>query len=330
VRRQAAATQAVEHMKAQLGKLESIPLREAWENEASQFTPWLAQAENIALLADALGIELEVTGQEQSVGSFSADILCKDTATGQLVLIENQLERTDHTHLGQILTYAAGLSANTVIWIAGTFREEHRAAIDWLNENTVDAVQFFGVEVELWRIGDSPYAPKFNVVSKPNDWTKTVYAAAHNIGSSPVSETKLQQQRYWAALGDFIEQSASGIRPQKPLPQHWTNFSIGRSGMHIAATVNSVDQRIGVELYLSNAAAKEQFKRLEDHKKEVEKAISEPLDWQELPGKKSARIALYKQDVDPTDEQNWPIQHEWLADKITKFSAAFRPLVKNL
>lgn len=317
-------------MTTQLGRLESIPLREAWEHEASQFTPWLAQPDNIALLSEALGIELEVTAQEQSVGAFSADILCKDAANGQTVLIENQLERTDHTHLGQIITYAAGLGANTVIWISAKFREEHRAAIDWLNENTADALQFFGVEVELWQIGNSPFAPKFNVVSKPNDWTKTVHAAAHSLSVAPLSETKLQQQKYWATLGDLIERDYRNIRPQKPLPQHWTNFSIGRSGMHLAATVNSVGQRIGVELYLRDTDAKEQFKQLAQHKVQVESELNEQLEWQDLPGKKAARIALYKQDVDPTDEKDWNSQHEWLAEKLSKFNAVFRPLVKTL
>ncbi len=317
-------------MKRQLGKLESISLREAWESESSQFTPWLALPENISLLSEALAIELEVTGQEQSVGAFSADILCKDTGTGQTVLIENQLERTDHTHLGQIITYAAGLNANTVVWISASLREEHRAAIDWLNENTIESLQFFGVEVELWRIGDSPYAPKFNVVSKPNDWSKTVSAAAHNLAVSPLSETKLQQQKYWAALGEFIGRNNLNIRPQKPLPQHWTNFSIGRSGMNLAATVNSIEQRIGLELYLSNSDSKEQFKQLELNKAEVEKNINAKLEWQELPGRKAARIALYKQDVDPTDEKDWVNQHEWLAEQLVKFNAVFRPLVKEL
>lgn len=317
-------------MKIQLGKLESIPLREAWENEASQFTPWLAQPENIELLSEALGIELEVTGREQSVGSFSADVLCKDAATGQTVLIENQLERTDHTHLGQIITYAAGLNANTVVWISASLREEHRAAIDWLNENTVETPQFFGVEVELWRIGDSPYAPKFNVVSKPNDWSKTVYAAAHSLAGATLSETKLQQQRYWAALGEFIERNNKGIRPQKPLPQHWTNFSIGRSGMHLAATVNSVEERISVQLYLWSDQAKEQFRQLEQSKPQIEAAIGEKLEWEELPGRKAARIALYRQNIDPGNEDDWASQHEWLASKIATFNQVFRPLVKGM
>lgn len=153
-------------MSPTLGRLERIDLRNAWLSESSSFTPWLAESANMKLLGDAIGIELEVEAQEKDVGPFRADILCKDTATGHWVLIENQLERTDHTHLGQLMTYAAGLDAVTIVWLAQRFTEEHRAALDWLNRVTDERINFFGLEIELWRIGDSPMAPKFNVVSK--------------------------------------------------------------------------------------------------------------------------------------------------------------------
>ena len=163
-----------------MGRLERVDLREAWGTEDGDFTPWLAREENIALLGDAIGIDLEVEAQEKQVGPFRADnILCLDTATTDKhwVLIENQLYRTDHTHLGQLMTYAAGLDAVSIVWIARQFilrkTDEHRAALDWLNEITDEEIRFFGIEVELWRIGDSPPAPKFNIVSKPNDWTKS-------------------------------------------------------------------------------------------------------------------------------------------------------------
>lgn len=145
-----------------MGRLERVDLREAWETEDGDFTPWLAQEENIALLGDAIGIDLEVEAQEKQVGPFRADILCLDTATTDKhwVLIENQLYRTDHTHLGQLMTYAAGLDAVTIVWIAGQFAEEHRVALDWLNEITEEEIRFFGIEVELWRIGNSPPAPQ--------------------------------------------------------------------------------------------------------------------------------------------------------------------------
>ncbi|MBL8848734.1 MAG: hypothetical protein JNG89_03580, partial [Planctomycetaceae bacterium] len=141
-----------------LAELQRVELREAWTNEATDFTPWLALETNIRLLSEAIGIDLEVEAQEKSVGPFSADILCKDRATSNWVLIENQLEKTDHTHLGQLMTYAAGLKAVTIVWIASRIRDEHRAALDWLNEITDGAFNFFGLEVELWRIADSPPA----------------------------------------------------------------------------------------------------------------------------------------------------------------------------
>src|SRR6476646_8369797 len=148
-----------------LGRLERVDLREVWPTEDGDFTPWLARPENIELLGDAIGLDLEVEAQEKEVGPFRADILCKDTATNAWVLIENQLERTDHSHLGQLLTYAAGLRAVTIVWIATRFTDEHRAAIDWLNEVTAEELNFFALEIEAWRIGNSAAAPKFNVIS---------------------------------------------------------------------------------------------------------------------------------------------------------------------
>ena len=167
----------------ELSRLKRVDLRAAWPDEAAHFTPWLAQQENLELLGETLGMPLELEATERSVGPFAADILCKDPVSERWVLIENQLEQTDHTHLGQIITYAAGLNAVTVIWIARKFVEEHRAALDWLNEITAEGTDFFGVEVELWRIGDSPQvAPKFNIVSKPNAWSKQVSKAARGSG----------------------------------------------------------------------------------------------------------------------------------------------------
>lgn len=162
-----------------LSRLQRVDLREAWKSEPADFTPWLARPENLQLLGESLGIQLELDSTEKSVGPFAADILCRDPVSEQWVLIENQLEQTDHTHLGQIITYSAGLNAVTSIWIAAQVVEQHRAALDWLNEITAEGTNFFGVEVELWRIGESPeMAPKFNIVSKPNAWSKQIPKAA--------------------------------------------------------------------------------------------------------------------------------------------------------
>ena len=158
-------------MKPKLSKIEKVDLREVWETEDKHFTPWLAEDENISQLGEAIGIDLEVESQEKNVGPFRADILARDTSANHYVLIENQLEVTDHKHLGQIMTYAAGLDAFTIIWIAKQFTEEHRAAIDWLNRITDDKINFFGIEIEVLQIGNSEKAPQFKVIAKPNDWT---------------------------------------------------------------------------------------------------------------------------------------------------------------
>jgi hypothetical protein len=242
-----------------LGRLEKVDLRHVWVNEAGDFTPWLAQEENIALLGDTIGIDLEVEAQEKNVGPFRADILYKDTANDHWVLIENQLERTDHSHLGQLITYAAGLSAVTIVWVAQRFTEEHRAALDWLNEMTGEDITFFGLEVELWRIGDSAVAPKFNIVSSPNDWTKSVSGAAGKFTAGELSETRLLQREYWTAFRQLMEERGSVVRPTKAHPQGWQDFSIGRTGFWLQTFVNTQDYRIGVILVLGGSDAKPHF-----------------------------------------------------------------------
>jgi hypothetical protein len=227
----------------ELGRLAAVDLRQVFTDEAKDFTPWLAEQENLQLLGDTIGLSLQCEAVEKEVGPYRADILCRDTATDNGVLIENQIEKTDHMHLGQLLTYAAGLEAVTIVWIAQQFTDDHRAALDWLNEHTDERINFFGLEIELWRIRESPIAPKFNVVSQPNDWSRTVRAAA--------TETPLQvtQLRFWSAFRDYMDKN-SQIRCQKPSPQVWMNHSIGRSGVHltsIISTWNSVTNSYGPE-----------------------------------------------------------------------------------
>src|SRR4029077_1332791 len=178
--------------------------------------------ENLAILADTLGLELELEAQERPVGPFRADILCKDVATDRWVLIENQLERTDHSHLGQLLTYASGLEAVTIVWIAARFTEEHRSTLDWLNKITDESFRFFGLEVELWRIGTSAAAPKFNLVSKPNEWSHSVAQAARAIDEAELSETRVMQRAYWAAFDKILAASRGPVTGgKKPQPQSW-------------------------------------------------------------------------------------------------------------
>jgi hypothetical protein len=260
------------------GNLERVDLRKAWANEAAQFTPWVA--ENLALLGDAVGLSLELDRTEKPVGSFSADILCRDTLTSRPVLIENQIERTDHTHLGQTITYAAGIAASTVVWVAAQFREEHRAALDWLNEHTDEDLAFFGLEIEVWRIGDSAMAPKFNVVCKPNDWARQVHAAA--TGPAALTSTQSAQIEFWTEFVELARQRQSPVRSGTPGPYNWVGHPVGRSGVSLNSvwsTYNSVTKSLGGEiredLVLSTASAKNNYARLLERRDEVEPALRE-------------------------------------------------------
>lgn len=314
-------------MKTLLGKLERIPLRKAWAHEAGEFTPWLAQADNLTLLAESLGLsELELVGTEHPVGDFKVDILCTDD--GGKVIIENQLEKTNHTHLGQILTYAAGVGARKVIWLAEAFRTEHVAALEFLNQHTTDELDFFAVEIELWRIGDSPMAPSFNVVVKPNDWAKTGQQNAK--AAATTTPTKQRQLKFWTGWQAWLQAKGSTLRTQKPLPQHWTNIALGRSGTFLSATVNSRESRVGMEVYIDHDNSKSMFKQLQAHQVEIDAALGTQLEWMELPDGHACRILQVRTDSPLESEDQWPAYYAWLEQAALRMSEVFRPLVKEL
>ena len=317
-------------MSKELSRLQPVELRDIWPNEAADFTPWLAEEENLNLLAETLGLELELEAQERDVGDFRADILCLNTEDNSRVLIENQLERTDHSHLGQILTYAAGLDIRTVIWIAKEFREEHRAALDRLNEITDEHFQYFGIEIKVWQIGDSARAPQFDIVSTPNDWSRTISRDTQRATSKDLSETRLQLERFWTVLRDYMVQKNSPVKCPKPGPWRFLIFSVGRTGFSIEPRVATTKKAIGISLYVSGKDAIVHFHLLKEQQMEVEKEFEEALEWEELPGRKSSRISLRKDDTDPTDESDWANQHEWFASKLELFDKVFRPRIKAL
>jgi Domain of unknown function (DUF4268) len=314
----------------QLGRLESEDPRRTWPSEAAHFTPWLARPENLELLGKTLGIDLELEAQEKTVGPFRADILCKDVGGGHWVLIENQLERTDHNHLGQLLTYAAGLQAVTVVWIAAKFTNEHRATLDWLNKITDSSFRFFGLEIELWRIGTSPAAPRCNVVSNPNDWSQSVKKAAEAIDDADLSETKMLQRDYWEALNSVLNSKGGPVLGnKKPQPQSWMAYPVGKAGVHLGAAMAIYRRRIRVELYISGPNAKAYFGLLEKQKKTIEQELG-PLDWEELPAGQDSRISVSLDDADPKNTDDWKRQHEWLAVKLNDWHRVFSRRVKEL
>jgi hypothetical protein len=272
----------------QLSKLVNVPLREVWKHEALDFTQWLALPENLAALGEVIEIELVEAKTEEGVGNFFVDIVAKD-ANGRTVVIENQLGHTNHDHLGKIITYAAGVDAEVVVWIVADAREEHEQAINWLNEKTktTEAPNFFLLQIEAWKIGDSLPAPRFNVIAKPNDWAKNVKQSA---GGNTFSELKLRQQAFFEEVRDYGEHHARHIKSwQTPRPQHWYTVRIGSSLAAISLEVRSTgEKQVSVQLYIGRD--KSLFAKLYAAREEIETKLGLKLNWQELPDKKASRI----------------------------------------
>jgi len=322
----------IDPTKPLLGRLQRVELRQAWFGEASDFTPWLALPENIALLGETIGIELEVESYEKNVGPFRADILCRDTIAGHYVLIENQLERTDHMHLGQLLTYAAGLEAVTIIWVASRFTEEHRAALDWLNGATTTGFDFFGLEVELWRIGDSAMAPKFNVVSKPNDWSKSVREQAAAAHSGQFSETQEKHLAFWTQFRSYVQDSDIAMLPTRPSTDHWSSVPVGRSYFSLIVFNNFREGRSGVYLSMTGQNAKAHCGLIEARYRQQVDARLDPLGeliWRPMPDSKESQI-LVQRNLSPADPAAWPELNVWMASTLKVMHDLFRPIVRTL
>ena len=313
----------------ELSELKEVELREVWPTEDKHFTPWLAQEENLALLSETLGLELELEAQEISVGDFQADILCLNTEDDSRVLIENQLERTDHDHLGKTLTYSAGLDAQTVIWIAKKFREEYRAALDHLNEITDERFRYFGVEIKVWQIGNSARAPQFEIVSSPNDWRREVGQSTQRVKNENLTETQLLQKKFWNALQDYMIHKGSPVKCPKPGPHGFLIFR-QTSRFSTEAWIGISKAEIGIRLYTKEPNATAYFHLLKEQQEKVERAFGEPLEWDKMLEYKSSRISLRKGDTDPGNETDWPNQHEWFASKLELFDKVFRPRIKAL
>jgi hypothetical protein len=302
-----------------IAKLNKVELREVWAHEAHNFTKWLAEPENLELLSDEIGIGLELVQVEANVGQYNVDILAREENTSKKIIIENQLETTNHSHLGQLITYAAGLEAEYIIWLVREAREEPQQAVDWLNEHTDDKLNFFLVVVELWQIGTSDAAVKFSVVSRPNDWKKAVMETA---ADGEQTETKTLQFEFWQKLREFAPSKFPELKLRTPRGQHWYDISIGRSDCHVCLTVYLGEDKVGCELYIGNS--KELFGQFHQKKGEIEKnlGLEGKLDWQELPGRKASRIRTFVPFA-LADEKNWEKAFQWLGQTAIAFKKTF-------
>lgn len=284
-----------------LGRLTAVPAREVWPHEAHDFTPWLL--DNVDVLSDLLGMDLALEVAEHPVGDFSLDLMGRDEATGRAVIVENQLEVSDHTHLGQILTYAAGTDPTTIVWVATGFRAEHRAALDWLNDRTDEGTRFFGVEIHVVRIGESAPAPAFKLIAQPNDWGKQVRAA-----TAASAETSDRTRAYW----DFWELFRTRLKEDHPgwtsstqsTKSSWFSKTAGVSGANFVSAFTR--QGLAVQLAFEDPDAAlntSRFEALSAVRNALEAAFGGPLLWEELDGRKSSRVTAlldgYRDVVDP-------------------------------
>lgn len=301
-----------------LSRLEEIKdLRTVWPHEALDFTPWLSQDDNIALLSDSVGLDITVDETESSVGDFSVDIFASETGTGRKIIIENQLEDTNHDHLGKLITYASGKSADVIIWIVKRAREEHKAAIEWLNNHTDEGIGFFLCEIKLYRIGTSDPAVKFVVIERPNDWAKEIKK------NELSSETQEKRYDYWVAFQDYAFQNATFAREfkrRKPSTHHWMNYFIGSSECYISVTQIRNKDKLNIALYIPDN--KNLYQALLEQKDAVEKAAGVSFSWHELPERKASKIII-EQTAELENRSEWETQFNWIIENMVKMKKAF-------
>lgn len=311
-------------MTKKLGRIDEIEnLREIWANEASDFTKWLAEEENLNLLSETIGVDLELIKTEADVGRYSVDILAKESDSGRKVVIENQIEPTNHDHLGKVITYAAGHDAMLAIWIARDAKEEHAKAIEWLNDHTDESIGFFLLEIRVLQIGDSLPAPQFKIIVKPNEWAKAIKS---DSGSRVLTDSKQSQLQFWTDFRNYLNLKDTSLSRRTPRGQHWYNFPIGSSMAHISTEVNTQKGFISCGLYIPKN--KGLFEFLKTKKDLIEDRFGK-CKW--VDAKVASRILLIKESDEVISENVSKRDEEfkWFYEKVIEFKKVFSPLIKE-
>ena len=319
---------------AEIATLKKINLRDVWKDEG-QFSDWLA--ENLSRLGDELGMALERSEREKAVGPFSADIICADQISKFDVVIENQFTRTDHDHLGKMITYASGLQSQIIIWVAPRFRDEHRSAIDWLNDISGPETGFFGVVLEVFQISDSAYAPHFDIVARPNDWQRQVKRSSSTSRGMPPNETALKLMSFWEDVRAYFEKRSDFMTEQSSVRVGNTKFDFTHyfpstvPRHYLRAKFNRDITQFHVEIFLSGSRDRPEYsqdwlKHLMAVKDEIEEVAGAPLIW-DNPEQNVEMSIRYKPETANIDDTT--ARTELLAriyDDVHCLDRAFRPL----
>ena len=269
----------------EIGKLKEVDIRNLWKHEQYDFSEWLSHDENIEELNDILGLTLTDVSKEVYVGSYRCDLVAIDESTGIKVIIENQLESSNHDHLGKIITYASGLDAQVVVWIVTHAKEEHKSAIEWLNNNTNGNLNFFLIELHAYKIGDSLPAPYFEVVEKPNDFIKNTKV---NGEKSELNKSQSERVEFWNQFNDILIEKGKPFNVRKATTDHWYDVAMGTSEAHIAINLINKDSTIVIELYINDN--KDLFDKLFEKKNIIEEELGLNLDWQRMDNRNASRI----------------------------------------
>ena len=304
----------------ELGRIEKIDPREVWPDEAKDFTPWLSE-QGLDELGEALGLELEMQSREAPVGSFALDMLCTELGTKRTVIIENQLEKTDHDHLGKLLTYAGGFDANVIVWIAKEFRDEHRQALELLNQRTGEDTEFFGLVIELWKIGDSHPAPHFKMVVAPNRIIKGE------------SERNRRYREFFQKLIDSLREVGFIKKALVAQPSNSYYFSAGHADRvrYGARLTGRGEARI--EIYIDSEDRewnKVLFDKLMKHRDDIESYLSESLEWERQDDRRHSIVAISRKGSIDDNPEKLEETRDWMVEKLLDFKRVFGPMLDEL
>lgn len=304
---------------ANIGRLIEVDVRELWKHEQYDFSNWLARPVNLEYLNEILGLTLVDVDKEVYVGPYRCDLVAKDETSGIMVIIENQLEGTNHDHLGKIITYASGLDAKVMVWIVREAKEEHRAAIEWLNNNTAGDINFFLIEIHAYKIGNSDPAPKFEVVEKPNDFVKRSKVKG---GDDELNKRQSERLFFWEQFNQVVVSRGKPFNNRKASTDHWYDVAIGTSEAHVAINLINKDGNIVVEFYINNNKAL--FDRLFEKKDEIEQQLEIPVIWDRLDNKKASRIKHQIGGLNFDDHSNYSTLMNTSIDVAVKMRDVFK------
>lgn len=306
----------------ELGKLEEIDIRKVWAHEQYDFSDWLSKEDNIQQLGNTLNLSLTDVETEKFVGSYRCDIICKDEITGKNVLIENQLEPTNHDHLGKIITYASGLDASVIIWIVESAKEEHSSAIEWLNKHTDDDVSFFLIEVHAYTIEGSKPAPYFKIIQQPNDFVKQVKNITKNAELNDSQNSRLE---FWNKFNDVLEKNGKPFNKRKATTDHWYSVAVGSSQCHISIDLVNREHKIRISMWIPDN--KSLYDTFYSNKDSIEKEIGHSINWDKLDDKKAAYAYTFIEGLDFNKQDNYDALMNSVINEVLLFRKAFKPYI---